>query len=162
MLYLSYKIQLQLDKLHKKGWVTNLKQLLFSNGFGHVWISQEVGGEALFLREFILRLQDIARQNWRADLESSAKLSTNSEFKSLLNPEKYLKVVKNYFIPRQLAKLRTSNHDLMIISHDTKALRLRIEHVNSVTCNGLKTNTIFFSSVQNMMICDENTCHGIM
>ena len=27
---------------------------------------------------------------------------------------------------------------------DTKALRLRIEHVNSVTCNGLKTNTIFF------------------
>ena len=113
-LYLSYKIQLQLDKLHKKGWVTNLKQLLFSNGFGHVWISQEVGDEALFLREFTLRLQDIARQNWRADLESSAKLSTYSEFKSLLNPEKYLKVVKNYFIRKQLAKLRTSNHDLMI------------------------------------------------
>ena len=29
LLYLSYKIQLQLDKLHKKRWVTNLKQLLF-------------------------------------------------------------------------------------------------------------------------------------
>ena len=114
LLYLSYKIQLQLDKLHKKGWVTNLKQLLFSNGFGHVWISQEVGDEALFLREFTLRLQDIARQNWRADLESSAKLSTYSEFKSLLNHEKYLKVVKNYFIGKQLAKLRTSNHDLII------------------------------------------------
>ena len=40
LLYLSYEIQLQLDKLHNKGWVTNLKQLLFSNGFGHVWISQ--------------------------------------------------------------------------------------------------------------------------
>ena len=92
MLYLSYKIQLQLDKLHKKGWVTtNLKQLLFSNGFGHVWIGQEVGDEALFLREFTLRLQDIARQNWRADLESRDKLSTYSEFKSLLNSEKYLK-----------------------------------------------------------------------
>ena len=114
LLYLSYKIHLQLDKLHKKGWVTNLKQLLFSNGFGHVWISQEVGDEAFFLREFTLQLQDIARQNWRADLESSAKLSTYSEFKSLLKPEKYLKVVKNYFIRKQLAKLRTSNHDLMI------------------------------------------------
>ena len=79
-----------------------------------MWISQEVGDEALFLREFTLRLQDIARQNWRADLESSAKLSTYSEFKSLLNSEKYLKVVKNYFIRKQLAKLRTSNHDLMI------------------------------------------------
>ena len=53
-------------------------------------------------------------QNWRADLESSNKLSTHSEFKSLLNPEKYLKVVRNYFIRKQLAKFRTSNHDLMI------------------------------------------------
>ena len=87
MIYLSYKTQLQLDKFHIKGWVTNLKQLLFSNGFGHVWISQEVGDEALFLREFTFRLQDIAWRNWRADLESSAKLSTYSEFKSLLNPE---------------------------------------------------------------------------
>ena len=104
--YLSYKIQLQLDKLHKNGWITNLMQLLFSNGFGHVWISKEVGDEALFLREFKLGLQDIARQNWRADLESSTKLSTSSEFKSLLNPRKYLKVVKNYFILKQLAKLR--------------------------------------------------------
>ena len=52
-----------------------------------MWISQEVGDEALFLREFTLRLQDIAMQNWRADLESSTKLSTYSEFKSLLNPE---------------------------------------------------------------------------
>ena len=105
---------MQLDKLHKKGWVTNLKQLLFSNSFGHVWISQEVGEEALILRAFTLWLQDIARQNWRADLESSTKLVTYNEYKSLLNIEKYLKVVQNYFICKQLAKLRTSNHDLMI------------------------------------------------
>ena len=91
-MYLSYKIQLQLNKLHKNGWITNLTQLLISNGFGyvHVWISQEVGDEALFLRETMLWLQDIAMQNWR----------------SLLSPEKYLKVVGNYFICKQLAKLR--------------------------------------------------------
>ena len=76
--------------------------------------------------------------------------------------KKYLKVVKNYFIRKQLAKLRTSNHDLTIEKVDTEALMLQIEHVNSVTCNGLKTNTIFFSSVQSMMICNGNTCHGIM
>ena len=87
LLYVSYRIQLQLDKFHKKGWVTNLKQLLFANGFGHVWIRQEFDGEALFLREFTLRLQDIAMQNWRADLESGPKLSTYSEFVSLLDPE---------------------------------------------------------------------------
>ena len=105
---------MQLDKLHKKGWVTNLKQLLFSNSFGHVWISHEVGEEALFLGAFTLWLQDIARQNWRADLESSTKLITYNEYKSLLNIEKYLKVIHNYFICKQLAKLHTSNHDLMI------------------------------------------------
>ena len=47
-------------------------------------------------------------------MESSTKLSTYSEFKLLLNPEKYQKVVGKYFIRKQLAKLRTSNHDLMI------------------------------------------------
>ena len=62
----------------------------------------------------MLRLQDVARQNWRADLESSTKLSTYSEFKSLLDPEKYLKVVRNRFICKELAKLHTSNHDLLI------------------------------------------------
>ena len=68
----------------------------------------------LVTREFMLRLQDIAMQNWRAHPESSTKLSTYSEFKLLLNPKKYLKVVRNYFIRKQLAKLCASNHDLVI------------------------------------------------
>ena len=50
-----------------------------------------------------------------AELESSTKLSTYSEFlKSLLNTEKYLKAVGNYFIRKQLAKLCTSHQELMI------------------------------------------------
>ena len=127
-----------------------------------MWISQEVGDEALFLREFTLRLQDIAMQNWRADLESSTKLSTYSEFKSLLNPEKYLKVVGNYFIRKQSAKLRTSNHDLMTEKGIHHGIEVTNKTVNSVKCSGLKMNTIFFSSAQNMMTCDWNTYHAIM
>ena len=110
----------------------------------------------------MLQLQDIAMQNLRADLESSNKLSTYSKFKILLNPEKYLRVVRNYLIRKQLAKLHTSNHDLMIEKEDTMALMLQIEHVNSVTCNGLKMNTIFLLSAQNMMMCNGNACHTIM
>ena len=49
-------------------------------------------------------------QNSRADLESNTNLSTFSEFKSLLNPEKYKNVVRNNFIRKQ----RKSKHDLMI------------------------------------------------
>ena len=45
-------MQVNFDKTHRKGWVTDLKQLLFSNGFGHVWISQGVGNEELTFPEF--------------------------------------------------------------------------------------------------------------
>ena len=69
LLHSSYKIQLQLDKLYNRGWVADLEQLPFSNGFGHVRISQEAGNKALFLREYNLRLQEIAR-NWQINLES--------------------------------------------------------------------------------------------
>ena len=57
-------MQVSFDKTYRKGWVTNLKQLLFSNGFGHVWISQGVDNAELFLKALILRMTDIAKQTW--------------------------------------------------------------------------------------------------
>ena len=75
-LHASYQTQIHLDKIYKQGWVTDLKQLLFTNGFGHVWISDRVGDENKFLREFCLRLADIAKQNWKPDIDANPKLST--------------------------------------------------------------------------------------
>ena len=49
-----------------------------------------------------------------SEIDSSSKLSTCREFKSLLNPEKYLYTVNNYFIQKQLTKFRLSNHKLMV------------------------------------------------
>ena len=43
-------MQVSLDKTYRKGWVTDLQQLLLSNGIGHVWISHGVGDEELFLK----------------------------------------------------------------------------------------------------------------
>ena len=91
-------MQIHLDKNYTQGWVTDLKRLLFSNGFGHVWISDGVGDENKFLHEFSLRLADIAKQNWKSDTDANAKLSTYREIKSLLEPEKYLKEIDNYFL----------------------------------------------------------------
>ena len=48
LLNTCYKMQVSFEKTYRKGWVTDLKQLLFSNGFWHVWISQGVGNEELF------------------------------------------------------------------------------------------------------------------
>ena len=36
LLNTCYKMQVSFDKTYQKGWVTDLKQLLFSKGFGHV------------------------------------------------------------------------------------------------------------------------------
>ena len=60
--------------IYRRGLVTNLKQLLFSNGFGLIWISQGVGDEQLFMKSVFLRLPDIAKQTWNSEIDSGPKL----------------------------------------------------------------------------------------
>ena len=79
-----------------------------------MWISQGVVYEELFLKAMVLRMTDIAKQTWSNEISTSSKLSTYKEFKTLLNPEKYLQVINNYFIRRQLTRFRISNHQLWI------------------------------------------------
>ena len=62
----------------------------------------------------VLRMTDIAKQTWSNEISTSSKLSTYKEFKTLLNPEKYLQVISNYFIRKQLTRFRISNHQLLI------------------------------------------------
>ena len=62
----------------------------------------------------VLRMTDIAKQTWSNETSTSFKLSTCKEFKTLLNPEKYLQVINNYFIRKQLTRFRISNHQLLI------------------------------------------------
>ena len=59
-------------------------------------------------------MTDIAKQTWSNEISTSSKLSTYKEYKTLLNPEKYLQVINNYFIRRQLTRFRISNHQLLI------------------------------------------------
>ena len=59
-------------------------------------------------------MTDIARQTWSNEISTSSKLSTYEEFKTLLNPEKYLQVINNYFIRKQLTRFGISNHQLLI------------------------------------------------
>ena len=112
-LNICYKMQVSFENTYRKGWITDLIQLLFSNGFEHVWILQGVGNEELFLKAMVLRMTDIAKQTWSNEITRSSKLSSK-EFKTLLNPEKYLQVVNNYFIRRQLIRFRISNYQLLI------------------------------------------------
>ena len=79
-----------------------------------IWVHQEVGNEVEFLKSFVQRIGDIYKQKWFLDINESPKLSTYSQFKSLLEPEKYLHVINSFWARKHLAKFRTSNHDLAI------------------------------------------------
>lgn len=109
-----YNMLLELDIAGRTTWVTHVKSLLFSFGFGYVWVSQEVGHIGKFINMFTQRVQDCYFQVWCSNRNDSRKLSTYSQFKSLLQPEKYLACVVKKHCMYALCRLRTSSHRLEI------------------------------------------------
>ena len=59
-----YRMLKQLDDTGRKTWSSNIKQLLFSFGFGFVWLAQDVGDSAQFITIFKQRVTDIYTQKW--------------------------------------------------------------------------------------------------
>ena len=109
-----YRMLKRLDESGRKTWIDSIKHLLFSYGFGYVWIAQDVGSSKLFIRAFIQRLRDSLYQNWNESLNNCSKADTYRCYKSLLTPEKYLFLDLNYVQRQILARFRTSTHPLMI------------------------------------------------
>ena len=60
---LAYNMLLNLDNLGYHTWATDIRNLLFSNGFGFVWLNQTIGDVNSFLAEFRIRSIDIFKQN---------------------------------------------------------------------------------------------------
>ena len=71
--------------------------MLFSYGYGCVWLTQSVGDETQFLNSFRLRIEDNFRQEWNTDISENKKLETYKTFKSLLEPEIYLTTIDSFF-----------------------------------------------------------------
>ena len=76
--------------------MTSVKHILFSYGFGYTWIAQEVGNKDLFLCEFELRVKDICKQQWWVNISGKPKMRNYINFKSALEPEKYLNLQLNF------------------------------------------------------------------
>ena len=109
-----YLMLKNLDQNGKRTWASSVKEFLFKYGFGVVWMEQGVGNEILFLAEFVERVKDCYRQDWYRDIHNSSKLSIYCTFKSLLEPEKYLSCVNIWKYRKDLARFRTSSHNLEI------------------------------------------------
>ena len=67
------------DKADKIGF----QNVLFTYGFGYIWIAQDVGDIGMFKPQFKQRLTDCMTQRWHADISGSSRCDTYKEFKSL-------------------------------------------------------------------------------
>ena len=74
-------------KLNENGrtnWVTEIEHILYSHGFGYVWLEHQVGNDKLFLQEFKRRMCDIDIQSWLGQIKENNKLDCYRKFKTCL------------------------------------------------------------------------------
>ena len=95
-------------------WVSEIKFLLYSLGFGNVWNQYSVGNIEYFLSAFKQRLLDTSGQTWHADVINNCKLNMYSLYKSSLVTEEYLLVNMYWKHRAALSRFRCVNHKLAI------------------------------------------------
>ncbi len=74
-----------LDEAGQSNWVTSVKNILFHNGFGYVWLQQGVMNENKFISSIIQCLRDQYYQEWIMLITDSPKLDTYSQYSLTLH-----------------------------------------------------------------------------
>ena len=85
---------LYLQDLGKKTWAYHVKELLCRNGFGDVWLQQNVGHLNRFVSVFKQRLLDQFQQDWSASITSKERFEFYSIFKQSIQTEKYIDILQ--------------------------------------------------------------------
>ena len=109
-----YFMQTFYDEASVSNWVSEIRQLLYKNGFGFVWESQGVENEKQFVSLLLQRLKDHHLQHWHERVSLSAKLVSYIGFKTTYNHELYLHHITNRKYRRVISQFRISAHDLEI------------------------------------------------
>ena len=86
----AYNMLNHLQELGKKTWAYHIRQLLCTNGFGEVWLQQNVGDTNNFLSVFRQRLSDQFQQDWHSNIESKERFELYASFKQVVKSETYL------------------------------------------------------------------------
>ena len=92
---LCYKIQVRWVTNNTDCWLLHIRNLLFSTGFGEVWLNQGVGHVDNFMRTFKQRLVDMDKQMLNMDIQDNDRLRTYKILKTNFGIESYLFNVKN-------------------------------------------------------------------
>ena len=86
----AYEMLLSICEKGSDNWVTDIKTLLMTNGFGIVWLHKGVGNEKVFLQSMKTRLIDNFKQNWNAKMSVSDNFKCFYSYKSHIVPELFL------------------------------------------------------------------------
>ena len=99
-----------------ENWVTDIRTLLFENGFGIAWLNKQVGNEKRFLLSLKTRLVDCFKQNWNAKMSGSDNFKCFYSFKSQIAPELFLndqtfgRIHRNALIKFRLGVSKINGH----------------------------------------------------
>ena len=100
----------------KVNWVSRLKNLLETLGFGHVWLYQSVENDKLFFRIFNQRIRDNYGQRLHFELQNMSRGKYFMLYHKHFVVSKKLEIVKTESHRIALGGLRSSNHRLAIES----------------------------------------------
>ena len=125
----AYLMLFHMDERGKKCWASNIRNILFSLGFGYVWLQQEVGCDKTFLSVFKQRLMDIYVQEWNASVMHKDMYERYRSFKTIFGSEMYFKFVDIKCFRDSLVKLR-----LGILPLNGSGLKSTFGNVSAATC----------------------------
>ena len=126
-----YTLLHQLDESGRHNWASDLRILICSLGYGHVWYQQSVGDVKYFLIEVKQRLIDISRQEWHAKAVHQCPEYLNYHPYPFIAP--HTELVQSYKERRIYSLLRTFSLPLK-----NNLLRLGIRNNNLCEkCSGI-------------------------
>ncbi len=88
-----YEMMILYDRNGQTNWVTNVKNLLFTTGFNHMWYEKYVETPSTFISTFTQRLKDVYQQKWLEIFFISTKCDYYASFKPYIYTEHYLSCV---------------------------------------------------------------------
>lgn len=137
----AYQMLLKIDERGKTCWVTNVKNTLFSVGFGYAWYNQGVGSEPSFISMFKQRLMDNYLQEWNSSVSAKEIYSTYRVFKMEFGSERYFEFLDIRCFRDCLVKLR-----LGVLPLNGSSFKLMFGNTGNKTCvfcNNIETEHHF-------------------
>jgi len=131
----SYKMLKRYDESGGNNWVSDIKDMLYSLGFGDVWLQQGVGNVEIFKMVFKQRIADTCMQNWEEEVTNNSKLNNYKNYKTVLDLEIYLSTDIYWKHRVALTRFRCMNNRLSV----ERSRRFKIDR-NARFCKYCKEN----------------------